>query len=182
MRIPAFIAAFLAAVSLAVAVAFPVLASGAIGSAAIGPGAIGPAAISPGAIYEKSAPLAADAAYQRLYDGLEARGYFVIFEPNMGKSLAGMKDKFGADYNRNGLEVMRSLVFCNPTKTNRMSNLDPALLALCPLHITLTHKGGVSTAHFGRVSTLAAGSAGEADIKAIEAEIIAIVEDALHGE
>jgi uncharacterized protein (DUF302 family) len=133
-------------------------------------------------IYEKSAPLAADVAYQRLYDGLEARGYFVIFEPDMGKNLARMQDKFGADYNRNGLEVMKSLVFCNPSKTNQMSNLDPTLLALCPLHLTLTHKGGVSTAHFGRVSALAAGSPGEALIRGVEAEILGIIEDALHGK
>lgn len=134
------------------------------------------------AIFQVSVPLPADTAYQRLYDGLEAHGYYVIFEPNMGKSLAGLRERFGADYNRNGLEVMRSLVFCNPNKTNQMSNLDPALLALCPLHVTLTHKAGVSTAHFARVSTLAKGSAGETAVREIETEITAIVEGALHGQ
>lgn len=161
MRIPALFAAL----SLSLAAALPPAATAAST-----------------AIYEKSAAVSADDAYQKLYDGLEARGYYVIFEPNMGKSLAGMRDKLGADYNRNQLEVMRSLVFCNPTKTNLMSNLDPALLALCPLHLTLTHKDGVSTVHFARLTALAAGSPGEAAVRGIEADIIGIVEGALDGK
>lgn len=159
MRLPAFIPALVLSFSLA--------------QAAL--------AAAPG-IYEKSAPIAAEVAYQRLYDALEAGGYYVIFEPDMGRSLAGMRERLGDDYNRNGLDVMRSLVFCNPKKTNQMSNLDPALLALCPLHLTLTAKAGVSTVHFGRISTLAAGSPGAAAIDAVEADIVRIIEDALHAE
>ena len=134
------------------------------------------------AIREYTAKSPADATYQRLYDGLEAGGYFVIFEPNMGRSLAGMADKLGADYNRNQLSTMRSLVFCNPVVTNRIANTDPALLALCPLHITLTHRDGVSTVYFARPSVLAAGSAGEAAALQIETAIDGIIRSALHDQ
>ena len=133
-------------------------------------------------LYEKSAKLPADTAYQRLYDGLEARGYYVLFEPDMGKSLAGMKDRLGADYNRNALETMRSLVFCNPVKTNALSNLDPALLALCPLHLTLTHKGGVSTAYFARVTRVAETGPAAGFVRELEADIVGVIEGALDAE
>ncbi|MDO9009320.1 MAG: DUF302 domain-containing protein [Thiobacillus sp.] len=141
-----------------------------------------PAAAGSPAIYERSARLPADATYAQLYEALESNGFFVIFEPNMGKSLAGMADALGADYNRNQLSTMRSLVFCKPRATNEIANADPALLALCPLHITLTHKTGVSTVYFVRPSVVAAGSPGEVQAKQLEADIVKLIEGVMHGE
>jgi uncharacterized protein (DUF302 family) len=100
----------------------------------------------------------------------------------MGKSLAGMADKLGADYNRNQLTTMRSLVFCNPRATNGIANADPALLALCPLHLALTHKEGMSTAYFVRPSVIAAGSPGEAQIQKLEADIVKVIEGVMHEQ
>jgi uncharacterized protein (DUF302 family) len=134
------------------------------------------------AIVERSARLPAEAAYTQLYDALEQNGFYVIFEPDMGRTLAGMADKLGADYNRNQLSTMKSLVFCNPRVTNGIANADPALLALCPLHLTLTHKDGVSTVYFVRPSVIAAGSPGEAQAKKLEADIVKVIEGALNGQ
>jgi len=134
------------------------------------------------AIFERSARLPADAAYTELYDALEQNGFYVVFEPDMGKTLAGMADKLGADYNRNQLTTMRSLVFCNPRATNAVANADPALLALCPLHLTLTHKDGISTVYFVRPSAVAAGSPGEAQAKKLEADIVKVIEGVLHDK
>jgi len=134
------------------------------------------------AIYERAARLPADVAYSRLYDALEQNGFYVIFEPDMGKSLAGMADKLGADYNRNQLTTMRSLVFCNPRATNGIANADPALLALCPLHLALTHKEGMSTAYFVRPSVIAAGSPGEAQVQKLEADIVKVIEGVMHEQ
>jgi len=141
-----------------------------------------PACAASPAIFERSARLPADAAYTELYDALEQNGFYVVFEPDMGKTLAGMADKLGADYNRNQLTTMRSLVFCNPRATNAVANADPALLALCPLHLTLTHKDGVSTVYFVRPSLVAAGSPGEAQAKKLEADIVTVIEGALNGQ
>ena len=141
-----------------------------------------PAAAGSPAIYERTAHLPADTAYTQLYEALESSGFYVIFEPDMGKSLAGMAEKLGADYNRNQLTTMRSLVFCNPRATNGIANADPALLALCPLHVTLTHKAGVSTVYFVRPSAIAAGSPGEAQAKKLEADIVKVIESVMHGE
>lgn len=138
-----------------------------------------PATAASPAILEYSAKLPADTAYQKLYSALENQGYYVIFEPNMGRTLAGMAERLGKDYNRNQLSTMRSLVFCNPVLTNRIANADPALLSLCPLHVTLTHKDGVSTVYFARPGVLAAGSPGAAQAQALEDEISQILQGAL---
>ncbi|OYW37430.1 MAG: hypothetical protein B7Z35_10000 [Hydrogenophilales bacterium 12-61-10] len=93
-----------------------------------------------------------------------------------------MADALGADYNRNQLTTMRSLVFCKPRATNEIANADPALLALCPLHITLTHKAGMSTVYFVRPSVVAAGSPGAAQAGKLEADIVKVIEGVMHGE
>ncbi|MFN3715678.1 MAG: DUF302 domain-containing protein [Thiobacillus sp.] len=131
------------------------------------------------AILRYTANLPADTAYQKLYQALEDKGYYVIFEPNMGRTLAGMAERLGKDYNRNQLSTMRSLVFCNPMLTNRIANADPSLLALCPLHVSLTHKQGVTTVYFARPGVLAAGSPGAALVQQLESEIGQIIQGAL---
>jgi uncharacterized protein (DUF302 family) len=136
-------------------------------------------ALAGDAILRYTAKLPADVAYQKLYQALEDKGYYVIFEPNMGRTLAGMAERLGKDYNRNQLSTMRSLVFCNPVLTNRIANADPALLALCPLHVSLTHKDGVSSVFFARPGVLAAGSPGAAEVQSIESEIDQIIREAL---
>lgn len=135
-----------------------------------------PAQANAPAILEYSVRMPAEAAYQKLHDALEDKGYFVIFEPNMGRTLASMAGRLGKDYNRNQLSAMRSLVFCNPVLTNRIANADPALLALCPLSASLTHKDGLTHIYFARPGLLAAGSPGEALAREIENEIDQIIQ------
>jgi uncharacterized protein (DUF302 family) len=141
-----------------------------------------PALAGSPAVYEKSAMIGADVAYDKLYQALERRDFYVIFEPDMGRVLQGMAEKLGADYNRNQLTALRSLVFCNPLYTSKMSNADPAMLALCPLHVTLTHKAGVSTAAFIRTGEIAAGSPAEALARQIETEVVKAIEEAMNGQ
>jgi Domain of unknown function DUF302. len=141
-----------------------------------------PALAGSPAVYEQSAKIDADTAYDKLNAALEQHGYYVIFEPNIGKNLQGMAAKLGADYNRNQLTTIKSLVFCNPRYANEMSNLDPAMLALCPMHVTLTHKGDITSVYFIRTSMVTHGSAGDALGKKIEADVIAAIGEALHGQ
>ena len=75
--------------------------------------------------------------YDKVYTSLEDAGFFVVFEPNIGKNLAGFAKKWGDDYNQNALSGLRSMVFCNAWYANQVSNKDTDLLGLCPLHISL---------------------------------------------
>ncbi len=118
--------------------------------------------------------IAADAGevYRVLYRELESRRLFVVFEANIGGTLAGMAERLGEDYNRNGLSVIRSLVVCNAWYANRVSNLDPDMLALCPLRLSVIHKDGTTTIGFARPSVHAAGSAALPVIREIEDIVI----------
>ena len=99
-----------------------------------------------------------ETAYESIHKSLEENKLFVVFEPNIGNNLAASAERWGEDYNRNNLQGIRSMVFCSGWYANQVSNADPQLLALCPLHITLyrhndmTHVVFVSPTHVGKGS------------------------------
>jgi len=53
-----------------------------------------------------------EATYKNVYRSLENNNMFVIFEANMGRTLAGFSGRWGANYNRNQLQGIRSMMFC----------------------------------------------------------------------
>ena len=99
-----------------------------------------------------------DEVYDKVYKSLEDARFYVVFEPDIGKNLAGFADRWGEQYNRNKLSAIRSMVFCNGWYANQVSNMDPRLLAFCPLHLTLFEKDGKATVTFARPTVIAADS------------------------
>jgi len=119
-----------------------------------------------------------DAIYGPIYKSLEEAKFYVVFEPNIGKSISGFSERWGNEYNRNELTQIRSMVFCNGWYANQVGNADPEMLALCPLHITLTEKEGRSTILFVRPTAVAKGSKAEAIANEIENKVIKAIEGA----
>jgi uncharacterized protein (DUF302 family) len=117
--------------------------------------------------------------YDWVYKELEQQGFYVVFEANIGKNLSNFADKWGEDYNRSKLDGIRSLVFCNGWYANQVSNADPAMLAICPLHITLIEKAGATTALFVRPSVIAANSPAHAVLSQVETKIINAIKTAM---
>ncbi len=83
-----------------------------------------------------------ETVYDSIYKSLEEKRFYVVFEPNIGANLAGFAERWGEDHNRNGLTAIRAMVFCNAWYANQVSNLDPQMLALCPLHLTVYGRDG----------------------------------------
>jgi uncharacterized protein (DUF302 family) len=119
------------------------------------------------------------ATYKNIFTALENNSYFVIFEPNIGKNLAHFAQRWGENYNRNRLEGIRSMVFCNGWYANEVSNKDPDMLALCPLHITLVHKQGVTTILFVRPGQVAKDSKARKVAEELEQDVIRVLEEAV---
>ena len=128
------------------------------------------------AIYQSNIQRPMDDVYQDLYKSLEASNFYVIFEANIGKNLARNAEKWGAEYNRNKFEGVRSMVICNPHFANQVLNLDPKMMALCPLTVTLLHKEGTTTVLFERLLPVAAGSPAEDILWEVENTIISAIE------
>ncbi len=119
-----------------------------------------------------------DKIYDGLKSALEEQRLFVVFEANIGRNLANFKDNWGDNYNRNHLDEIRSLVFCNGWYANEVSNRDPDMLALCPLKITLTEKQGKTTALFVLPSSVAGQSPAAPTLREVEDKVKAALKAA----
>jgi hypothetical protein len=116
-----------------------------------------------------------ETVYNYVYKSMEENRFFVIFEPNIGKNLAGFSERWGDDYNRSGLTGIRSMVFCNPWYVNQVSNHDPEMLALCPLHLSLYEKDNSTHIVFLRLSHVGEGSAAKPVLAELEAAVSAAI-------
>jgi hypothetical protein len=119
--------------------------------------------------------------YREVYRALEDHQFFVIFEANIGRNLRGYAARWGENYNRNGLNEIRSMVFCNVAYTNQLSNQDPGMLSLCPLHITVVQKDHTTSILFNRPTYIGQGSAAMPLLKQIEAEVSEAVESGINS-
>lgn len=119
-----------------------------------------------------------EASYNTVYESLEKHRFFVVFEPNIQKNIAGFAEKWGDDYNRNKLEGIRSMVFCNGWYANQVSNADPDMMAMCPLHITLIQKEGKTRILFIKPTHVAEGSEAMKIAAEIEADVAVALDEA----
>jgi hypothetical protein len=130
-------------------------------------------------VYVQQVDKPVTAVYDQLYKSLEDARFFVVFEPNIGENLGRFSEKWGDDYNRNKLTVIRSMVFCNGWYANKVSNLDPTMLGFCPLHLTLFEREGKTTVLFNRPGTMAQGSPARELLMQIESEVIEAIRQGL---
>jgi hypothetical protein len=129
-----------------------------------------------GGVYRADVEAPMSRVYPAIYQAVEDARFWVVFEANIGDNLAGFAERWGADYNRNGLTGIRSMVVCNGWYANAVSNVDPDLLALCPLRLSLVEKDGATRVLFVRPSVAAAGSPAEALVRDIEQLLIDAIE------
>jgi len=132
-----------------------------------------------GAVFVAEKKADFDVTYQAVYKALESNKFFVVFEPDIGANLARFGKNWGDDYNKNKLERIKSIVFCNGWYANQVSNDDPEMLALCPLHITLTHKQGSTKVLFSRPDFIAKGSKAEKTAKEVTQGVIDAIEQGM---
>lgn len=130
-------------------------------------------------VYELTVAKPMTQVYPALSKSFENSRFFVVKELNIGESLAAFSEKWGDNYNRNGLTAIRSMVFCNGWYANQVSNLDPSMLGLCPLHMTLYEKNGHSTALFNRPTAISGGSPANDMLAEIEQEVIEIIKQGM---
>ena len=130
-------------------------------------------------IYDRTVQGGMDEVYKKVFTALENNSYYVLFEPNIGKNLSHFAKRWGDDYNKNKLTSIRSMVFCSGWYANKISNLDPGMLALCPLHITLYSKNKKTHILFVRPGKVAGPSKAQKVAKELEDDVIRTIEVAI---
>lgn len=114
--------------------------------------------------------------YKNVYKQLENSRFFVVFEPDIGANLKGFAERWGDDYNRNKLSGIRAMVFCNAWYANAISNVEPGMLSLCPLHVTLFQKGSTTSVVFARPTHIGKDSKATVLLKELEADVSKAIE------
>lgn len=135
-------------------------------------------ASEPQAIFTAEKKADFETTYQLVYKALEDNKFFVVFEPDIGASV-GRFGKNWDNYNQNKLERIKSMVFCNGWYANKIGNVDPKFLALCPLRLTMTHKEGITSVFFVRPDFVVKGSKAESVAKEITNGVIEAIQQAL---
>lgn len=130
-------------------------------------------------VYDRTVSSGMEDVYKSIFTALENNSYFVIFEPNIGKNLSHFAKRWGEDYNKNKLDSIRSMVFCSAWYANKISNIDPSMLALCPLHITLYSKNNKTHVLFVRPGKVAQASKAHKVAKELEDDVIRTIEIAI---
>ncbi|MEA3243650.1 MAG: DUF302 domain-containing protein [Pseudomonadota bacterium] len=121
-----------------------------------------------------------ETSYKTIYNTLEKNRFFIVFEPNIQGNLSSFAERWGDNYNRNKLEGIRAMVFCNIWYTNEISNADPDMLAMCPLHMTLIQQAGSTRVLFIRPTVVAADSKALAIAKELEQDISKAMDEAVN--
>ena len=130
-------------------------------------------------VYDRTVQGQMAEVYKNVFTALENNSYFVIFEPNIGKNLSHFAKRWGEDYNKNKLKSIRSMVFCSAWYANQISNIDPSMLALCPLRITLYTKDNETHILFVRPGKVAGTSKAQKVAKELEDDVIRTIEVAI---
>jgi len=117
--------------------------------------------------------------YPNMLSSIDESRFYLFLELNIGKNLSNFSEKWGDDYNQSGLSAIRSIVFCNGWYANQVSNKDPKMLGLCPLHITLIEKDGKTTALFNRPTVTSKSSPAHEIVVKIEQEVIKMIKNGM---
>lgn len=131
-------------------------------------------------IIKKTANLTLDEAYTLVYQELEERNFYVVFETNIGKNISRFAEKWGDDYNRNNLSGIRSIVFCNGWYANKVGNADPDMLALCPMRLSVIEQDGKATVLFVRPTVIGKNSPALPVLEEIEKTVVDAINSAMN--
>ena len=123
-------------------------------------------------IYKVSVKEDFRSALHTLKKTLEDQNLFIISKADISGTLARMKGKLGKDYNKRGYTKAQSIIFCNPFYANDVLNLDPTMMALCPLKIMLLEKNAKTTALFVLPSYFSKRSPAKKVLKEVENKVL----------
>ncbi|MCK5002274.1 MAG: DUF302 domain-containing protein [Gammaproteobacteria bacterium] len=132
-------------------------------------------------VYTASVQADFDLVYNNVHDSLKSNRLSVVFQPDVGSKLSRFAERWGDNYNRNKLDRIKSMVFCNAWYANEISNMDIQMTALCPMHITLTHRDGQTSVNFVRPDSIAKGSKAEAVAHELTELVIKSITDGIEA-
>lgn len=94
----------------------------------------------------------------------------------------GLVKKLGENYNKAKLSNVKTMIACNGIIGNEIINTDPAMMAYCPIRITLTEKEGKTTVLYVRPTSAPKDSKAYPTLQKLEAKVTKAIEDSMEME
>ena len=109
-------------------------------------------------IYTKEIDLPIEKYYPKLQEAIKTNHMNILYELNLLEKFkkAGYAKRFGKDFNKNHLKAVKTVLICNGYVGNLISNIDPDMMTLCPLRLTLISRAWGTKVVFLKSSHLAA--------------------------
>jgi len=108
-------------------------------------------------VYKKEISLPIEIYYPKLIKAIKANHMNVLYELNLLEKFkaSGYDKKFGSEFNKSHLKAVKTLLLCNGYVGNQVSNIDPDMMVLCPLRLTLISTAAGTRVVFVKSSHLA---------------------------
>ncbi|MFA6761189.1 MAG: DUF302 domain-containing protein [Sulfuricurvum sp.] len=135
-------------------------------------------------VFEASYKTPIDKVLKNILTQFEKDGLVVAWQLDILEEFKqkGLDKKFGAEFNKNNLSSVKTLVACNGKFGNDIMNADPAMMAYCPIRVTLTEKDGVTTVLYVRPSSAPKSTPAYEALKALESKVTKSIEDSMEME
>ena len=82
--------------------------------------------------------------YTKLLASFDNSYLILVSEINILEKFkdAGLREKFGKNFNTNNLTGIKVVIACNGWFGNEVANADPLMMGFCPILVTLIEKMG----------------------------------------
>ena len=111
-----------------------------------------------GDFYKKVIHEPMETYYPKLQEAIKKNHMNIVYELDLIKQFKekGYAKKFGKEFNKNKLDGVKTVLICNSYVGNQVSNIDPTMMALCPIRLTLIKEGSTTTIVFLKHSSVSA--------------------------
>ncbi|WP_310441844.1 DUF302 domain-containing protein [Sulfurimonas sp.] len=94
-------------------------------------------------VYKKEVATPHDVYMKEFKKAVKKNHMNVLYELDLIKKFkdAGYAKKFGADFNKNKLTAATTILLCNGYIGNQISNIDPEMMSLCPIKVSIISDG-----------------------------------------
>ena len=128
-------------------------------------------------VYKLSVNQKRDVVYKKLLQSLDENHLVVVSEINILQKFkkVGLPKMFGDEFNTNNLTAIKAIIACNGYFGNYISNADSAMLALCPIRITVIERNGKTMILYVKPTAVSGNSKANKIIQKLENKVISSI-------
>jgi len=129
-------------------------------------------------VYVKTIDAPMSEVYLKVLASFDKSNLIVVSQINILEKFhhAGLREKFGKNFNTNNLTGIKAIIACNGWFGNEVANADPLMMGFCPVRVTLIEKDGKTSILFVRPLLAPKDSKAYAILEKLDAKVISAID------